>query len=922
MGPRKKSKLNSEANKQKDTPPAEPPTAFQSESSSKPGTESSPLKRQETPATAPVIPTPIPVPSSQSSSQSLRPSTTSNEARNPKIRTPNGSLTESSLASRKSWYGSWTGKGKPVVAEVAKDNVPASPAKPNTTRAFEGERRSSSASVAAPSPRRYMSGSQTPQSKAAASLSVSNLSVAFNQPGEDNSKDAKLKDVPTPNEGNTIKAVPDPPLPPDPKSTQQVDTTQDKADQTQPKEQQAASGGWFGWWSRPDGYVEKSAFAVKDEAPAEAQQSPLPNSPLAETKPPHFAEIPPTPQPSTIEDGDSAKKPQTDTETGIVSRSTWFGLWSTQQNAQAEAPKPPEVSSAPPAADTSVQLPLTMKPADPLTTSETASINSGKDSVRGGTPRKKSTGWAFWSRETPDGEIGDVHKQVGELAVADTPSSTRPEAAQFNEQEEPVVKEPPKEAAKAPLRSKLGSLRGRNRGSGKDKEPLSEASTPAKVTPSGSPTRKANTKPETKPDAKPDTLAVAVKSAVAATKKDTNLLLPEFRSTYSLQQQPSLWDQVRRYVLGSNEHASGAHLHITPTPPRIKKAIAIGIHGFFPSPIFQKILGQPTGTSIRFSNSAAQAIKNWTDERGYECEIEKIALEGEGFIADRVDTLWKLLLNWVEHLRQADFIMVACHSQGVPVAIMLVAKLIAFGCVSGARIGVCAMAGINLGPFAEYKSRIFGGSALELFDFGNPSSKVSQMYQHALEEALRFGTRIVYVGSIDDQLVSMESSTFSTLTHPLIYRAVFVDGRLHTSDFLSNLIGFTLKLRNLGLSDHGLIRELSPAVAGSLYTGEGHSTLYHHLPIYELAVKHSLETTSLAKPMEPIVKKYEGPPGLKEANPYFLPWAMRGILEEEVVKRELGSDIEMLLSMFEEWRPISKGLKDVKFRLEAVRSKL
>lgn len=115
---------------------------------------------------------------------------------------------------------------------------------------------------------------------------------------------------------------------------------------------------------------------------------------------------------------------------------------------------------------------------------------------------------------------------------------------------------------------------------------------------------------------------------------------------------------------------------------------------------------------------------------------------------------------------------------------------------------------------------------------------------------------------------------------------------------------------------------MSPAVAGSLYTGEGHSSLYHHLPIYELAVKHSLETTSLAKPIELIVKKYEGPPGIKESNPYFLPWAMRGILEEEVVKRELGSDIEMLLGMFEEWRPISKGLKDVKFRLEAVRSKL
>lgn len=70
------------------------------------------------------------------------------------------------------------------------------------------------------------------------------------------------------------------------------------------------------------------------------------------------------------------------------------------------------------------------------------------------------------------------------------------------------------------------------------------------------------------------------------------------------------------------------------------------------------------------------------------------------------------------------------------------------------------------------------------------------------------------------------------------------------------------------------------------------------------------------------MKKYEGPPGVKDANPFFLPWAMRGILEEEVVKRELGSDIEELLKTFEDWRPLSKGLKDVKFRLEAVRSKL
>jgi hypothetical protein len=222
-------------------------------------------------------------------------------------------------------------------------------------------------------------------------------------------------------------------------------------------------------------------------------------------------------------------------------------------------------------------------------------------------------------------------------------------------------------------------------------------------------------------------------------------------------QRPSYWKQIRQYFLG-DENAM-PHLHINPSPPRIKKAIAIGVHGYFPAPIFQRVLGQPQGTSIRFANAAAAAIKDWAEARGYSPEIEQIALEGEGAIAERVNTLWKLLLNWIDQIKEADFILVACHSQGVPVAIMLVAKLIQFGCVNATRIGVCAMAGVNMGPFTDYKTRYLGTVASELFEFGNPKSLVSQMYLAGLDEALRNGVRIFYVGSIDDQLVSLEVSS-------------------------------------------------------------------------------------------------------------------------------------------------------------------
>lgn len=70
------------------------------------------------------------------------------------------------------------------------------------------------------------------------------------------------------------------------------------------------------------------------------------------------------------------------------------------------------------------------------------------------------------------------------------------------------------------------------------------------------------------------------------------------------------------------------------------------------------------------------------------------------------------------------------------------------------------------------------------------------------------------------------------------------------------------------------------------------------------------------------MREYKSSGSAAGENPYFLPWAMRGLLEEELVKKELGKEVDGLLNMFEEWKPTDKRLKDVKFRLEGVRSKL
>ncbi len=61
--------------------------------------------------------------------------------------------------------------------------------------------------------------------------------------------------------------------------------------------------------------------------------------------------------------------------------------------------------------------------------------------------------------------------------------------------------------------------------------------------------------------------------------------------------------------------------------------------------------------------------------------------------------------------------------------------------------------------------------------------------------------------------------------------------------------------------------------------------------------------------------------GFSNPNPYHLPWIMRGLLEEDFVKTELHLETAELLKQFDEWKPTTKALKDVKYRLEAVRTR-
>ena len=642
---------------------------------------------------------------------------------------------------RASWYGgSWQSKASPV-AEVARESV-------SVAKGATSESSSDSQSIPCMPNNPKMSRKSIPSAAEATRVNANGSNIDGNkskekitekQPSKEDEVPISAPSAIQPTDGAKDIVV-EPPQPPDPIKDNVSETSSSS-------KHNRNSSSWTGWWSRPDGYPPSEAGKSNAAKADEAKGTPRPGSPT-EPAPEFFTanKLRTANREDDVNHQLQAGMQQSNQRQS--SARSWFGLWSASQNETADEPEPlptheQDISSVAGQAPDAEREPI--EPKSMLDTRERADSDDA---------RPRSSGWAFWSKDKPMDESAHTigtQKHLGELAVADTPSQSHPEAAQFNERNERDPKG--KAASRAPV-AKDGKTSPRTIKT--DSAVATNAETPSPSLPG------THDKP-----GKAEAAGKIVNAAIKPLKTPQarpNLILPTFRDTYSPAYIPSYWERFGQYIASSLRIVDATpttpnHVAISPEKPKVRNAVAIGVHGYFPAALIQKVLGQPTGTSIRFANYAASAIKAWTEQNQPDtpCEIEQVALEGEGFIADRVSTLWKLLLNWLSHLRSADLILVAAHSQGVPVAIMLVAKLINLGCLSPhAKIGICAMAGINLGPFADYKSKIYGGSAVELFEFNRPDSRVSKDYAAQLEVVLRHGVRITYIGSIDDQLVSLE----------------------------------------------------------------------------------------------------------------------------------------------------------------------
>ncbi|KAJ4493004.1 hypothetical protein C8J55DRAFT_220605 [Lentinula edodes] len=381
-----------------------------------------------------------------------------------------------------------------------------------------------------------------------------------------------------------------------------------------------------------------------------------------------------------------------------------------------------------------------------------------------------------------------------------------------------------------------------------------------------------------------------------------------------------------------------------------KNVVIIGIHGWFPGAVMRSMLGEPTGTSTKFVNMMEQALAEFQSTHGLKFDkVTKIPLEGEGTIDRRVEKLYENLMSnrsWVDDIHNADVIFVATHSQGSVVSTHLIDRLIRDRHIRTAknaasepisdlginmvplspqRVCCLCLCGIHLGPLRYLSSSSLlqpyiqyfeSAAARELFEFQNTESDVSKAYVQALRNVLHNEIKMVYVASLNDQVVPIYSGLFTSACHPLILRALYIDGdAYHSSDFLTNLLVLLLRVLNCGLSDSGLLAHLSEATAGSL-SGIGHSTAYEELSTFSLAVDYLFLTNNGFEDHPELTVEYFN--ASNEMNDYEIPWALRDLIADEKVTHHFSREITQLRDAFREWHPKTTILRDIKRKLQPI----
>lgn len=396
-----------------------------------------------------------------------------------------------------------------------------------------------------------------------------------------------------------------------------------------------------------------------------------------------------------------------------------------------------------------------------------------------------------------------------------------------------------------------------------------------------------------------------------------------------------------------------------------RKVAIVGLHGWFPNRLLHHVIGDPRRTADRIVNMMEAAVRQASDPFPPLIEgpaaIYKFPLHGEGTIEERLERHYCELgrvadayadesLSSLEHLRTADTVILGAHSQGAPVAVMLLARLLDEGVldVSRQRIGLFAAAGIFHGPFPPLRKNLVvqyveAEAARQLFHLNDPASSVSVQLLHCLDRVLQAGVHVTAVASWLDQVVPFYSACLLGIEHPNLWRACHIHAQHYQPDFLTHLVQLGLKIRNLsssssshdhpagvGSETHVILAQVSDFLAGSIYRDSMHSAAYKHAAPYAAVLQWMFMGPGvIGQPLQVIDHIRQRPLQDSSAasatvplhfNPYYLPWLFRGWLRDEALTEHplLADEFSLLLQKYHEWQPTSKALKEFKFQLEPI----
>lgn len=381
------------------------------------------------------------------------------------------------------------------------------------------------------------------------------------------------------------------------------------------------------------------------------------------------------------------------------------------------------------------------------------------------------------------------------------------------------------------------------------------------------------------------------------------------------------------------EQTSERHLYLTPSGSLAakkrnrKNVVVISMHSLLPPKFVRNYIAQSTGSAKQFGQRAMDAAARWFGDEP--ANISAICLEGQGTITERVHQLFRLLRNWRHEINSADVVFFASSSMATPAALMLFSAMHQseeFD-LHRKKLGMLSMAGIHCGPYPGLNARVVirayypaeNEIIKELFELQKPGSELALQLSADTQYLCEQNVKIAVVGALNDQFVPLFLAVDLAVSHPNIYKSIYIDEHSAVPPFMAKLFLVMLTMQNVGYLDQNMVTDLSERLQGPVNVNYGsHGRIFDNDEVYDVGVRFTMETTSLVRSR---LLKLERPhtsrvgPAHKpvavaapdsqvwqsDKNLYHLPWNVRGVVNDLIAIKNI-ENLLLLTDLVEEYR--------------------